>query len=230
MTTTAGPEQGAPLTRTGTAPDWGRVVMVPISTLLGGLAVLHLMTLLTAGSSAPVDVAVAAVTGLTTTFFYVLIVWAYLRRGPASATTRSLGAVLAAPVATFLPFALPFTGTGHASGVLLVGGNLLLVTGLAWSAWSVRCLDRSLSVVAQARQLIEHGPYAWVRHPLYLGELVAMLGLALTLGGWPPLLGWLSLVVLQAYRAVHEERLLGACLPGYETYRRRTARILPAVF
>lgn len=224
------PDAGTRLGPKRMSPDWGRVVMIPLSTVFGSLAVLQLMTLLTATKGAPLDVAVAAVTGLLTTLFYVLIVWAYLRRGPASATTRVLGAVVAAPVATFLPFALPFTGTGHAPGLLLVVGNLMLVAGLAFAVWSVRCLDRSLSVVAQARQLVEHGPYAWIRHPLYLGELIAMLGLALTLGGLLPLLGWLGLAVLQAYRAVHEERLLHVSLPGYESYRRRTTRIIPAVF
>jgi protein-S-isoprenylcysteine O-methyltransferase Ste14 len=90
-------------------------------------------------------------------------------------------------------------------------------------------LDRSLSVIPQARELVKRGPYARVRHPLYLGELVATLGLALTLGGPLPLVGWAVLVALQAYRARHEERLLGAVLPGYSEYRSSTALLVPGV-
>lgn len=215
--------------------DWGRTVMVPISVVLGALAVLRLGVLLTNGArltdgARPGDVGLAAVTGVLTAAFYLLIVRAYLRRGPARTTSRVPLALLAGPVATFVPFALPFAGSGGQPAGDLLLGNLLLAAGFGFSVWSLRCLDRSLSVVPQARQLVQHGPYARVRHPLYLGELLAMLGLALTLGGPAPLLLWAALAGLQAYRAVQEESLLRECLPGYAGYQARTARILPGVF
>lgn len=210
--------------------DWGRIVMVPVSVVLGGLALVRLMGLLTADGDSPGRIAVAAVTGSLTAAFYVLILRAYLRRGAASATSRVPLALVAAPVATFLPFVLPFVGTGGRTSALLVLGDVLLVGGFTYSVWALRCLDRSLSVVPQARTLVQHGPYASVRHPLYLGELVAMLGLALTLGGAWPLLLWTVLVVLQGYRAVQEERLLRANLPDYAGYQSRTARIVPGLF
>lgn len=224
----AGTGRCEPVLDAGGHLDWGRVFMVPFSILFGGISLAKLTSLL--GGDGPLEaMALVATAGLTAAF-YALIVWAYLRRGPASATSRVRLALVAAPVATFLPFSLPFLGTGGSSALVIGVGDVLLVLGLAWSLWSVRTLDRSLSIVPQARQLVDRGPYAWVRHPLYLGELVAMLGLALTLGGPLPLLGWMALVLLQAYRAVQEERLLGLALPGYEQYRARTARIIPAVF
>lgn len=210
------------------AVDWGRIVMVPISVVLGGLALVRLVGLLTAEGAG--GVAVAGVTGLLTAAFYILIVRAYLRRGAASATSRVRLALVAAPVATFLPFVLPFAGSGGQTAPLLILGDVLLIAGFAYSIWAVRSLDRSLSVVPQARALVQHGPYATVRHPLYLGELVAMLGLALTLGGPWPLVLWTALVALQCYRAVQEERLLRANLPEYASYQTRTARIVPGLF
>ena len=212
------------------AVDWGRIVMVPVSVILGGLALMRLVTLLTAEGDTAGHVAVAAVTGVLTAAFYVLIVRAYLRRGAASATSRVRLALLAGPLATFLPFALPFVGSGGRASALLVLGDVLLVVGFAYSIWAVRSLDRSLSIVPQARTLVQHGPYATVRHPLYLGELVAMLGLAITLGGPWPLVLWTVLVALQGYRAVQEERLLSANLPDYADYQTRTARIVPGLF
>ncbi len=200
--------------------DWGRLAMVPLG-VLGALA---------AGSAllrhtGPAHLAAA---GLTLAF-YAFLVWAYLRRGVARSTSTSWSVWIAAPLATVLPLTLPFVAAGGVGTAVLVAGEVLLVAGMAWSVWSVRVLDRSLSVIPQARELVRRGPYAQVRHPLYLGELVATLGLALTLGGPLPLAGWAVLVALQAYRARHEERLLGAALPGYEEYRRSTALLVPGV-
>ncbi len=228
MTTTA-PASPEAVTSTSRGIDWGRTAMVPVSVILGGLAVLRLLALVRADGGG-LRVAVAALTGTLTAAFYVLIVRAYLRRGAAQATSRVRMTFLAAPVATFLPFVLPVVGSGGSGTQSLVVGELLLLGGFAYSVWALRCLDRSLSVVPQARTLVQHGPYAAVRHPLYLGELVAMLGLALTLGGPWPLALWTVLVALQGYRAAHEERLLRANLPEYADYQTRTARIVPGLF
>ena len=69
-----------------------------------------------------------------------------------------------------------------------------------------------------------------MRHPLYVGEIVTVLGITLRGSGSVPLALWALLVVLQGYRAVAEESLLRDAQPGYEDYRRRTARFCPAVF
>jgi protein-S-isoprenylcysteine O-methyltransferase Ste14 len=167
--------------------------------------------------------------GVLTLAFYALLVWAYLRRRSARSTSRAWTVWVAAALATLLPLTLPLLGDGRAGAVALTAGEALLVLGMAWSVWSIRTLDLSLSVVPQARELVRHGPYAYVRHPLYLGEIVASLGVALTFGGPVPLVGWAVLVALQAYRAAHEERLLEATLPAYGEYRRSTALLVPGV-
>lgn len=226
-----GPTAGIPAPP-GRSLDLGRIVMVPVGALLGGLAVLQLVDLLRgeAADHSGSTLAAAAVTGGLTAAFYTLIIWCYLRRGPAQATSRVPLALAAGPLATFLPFALPFAGNGHSPGALVVVGDLLIIAGFGFSLWSLRCLDRNLSVVPQARELVQHGPYSRIRHPLYLGELVAMLGLALTLGGPAPLLLWAVLVALQGYRAVQEEGLLASALTDYAGYQSRTARIVPGIF
>jgi protein-S-isoprenylcysteine O-methyltransferase Ste14 len=85
-------------------------------------------------------------------------------------------------------------------------------------------------VLAQARGLADRGPYRWVRHPLYTGEIVSSLGLALLAGGAPAFAVWLGFCFLQAYRALREEQLLVAALPAYRGYQARTAALLPGLF
>ena len=161
--------------------------------------------------------------------FYALIIWAYVRRGPAKATTTSHTAQVAAVVATLLPFAFPLL-TGDRSGTgRQVATDVLLVAGTAWSVWSLRSLGKNLSVIAQARDVVEHGPYRWIRHPLYTGEIVSSLGLALAAGTAGAAGAWILLVSLQLYRAHHEERILLMTLPTYAAYRARTGAVLPWV-
>ena len=107
---------------------------------------------------------------------------------------------------------------------------MLLLAGTVWAVWSLRFLGRNLSVIAQARGVADRGPYRWVRHPLYAGEIVSSLGLAVAAHSLAAAAVWLGFCGLQAYRAVREEQLLLTTLPGYRAYRRRTAALLPGIF
>ena len=78
--------------------------------------------------------------------------------------------------------------------------------------------------------MVDRGPYRWVRHPLYAGEIVSALGLAAAADSLWALLVWLCLCGLQVYRAMREEQILLHTLPRYSEYRRRTAALLPGVF
>lgn len=162
--------------------------------------------------------------------FYGLIIWNYLRRGPAVATGGSITGSAAAVLATLAPFAFPLLGGRQGGLVRPLAGDLLVVAGLTWSVWSLRCLGRNLSVIAQAREVADHGPYRLIRHPLYTGEIVSALGLAVVDGTVAAFALWLALCALQAYRAVREEQVLLGALPGYRDYRARTAALLPGVF
>jgi protein-S-isoprenylcysteine O-methyltransferase Ste14 len=106
--------------------------------------------------------------------------------------------------------------------------DVLMLAGTGWSVWALRYLGRSLSVVAQARRVVDGGPYRWVRHPLYTGEIASSLGLALAAGSVAALAAWLAFCALQAYRALREEQILLRALPGYGAYRARTGALFPA--
>ncbi|HVB46178.1 MAG TPA: isoprenylcysteine carboxylmethyltransferase family protein [Streptosporangiaceae bacterium] len=162
--------------------------------------------------------------------FYALIICSYLRRGPAVATAGPVTARVVAVVATFTPFSFPLLPRAGAGPARQIMAGVLLLAGTAFAVWALRWLGRNLSVIAQARGVADQGPYRFVRHPLYTGEIVSALGLALTSGTLAAFGLWAALVAMQVYRARAEERVLLQALPGYRDYRARAAALLPRMF
>ncbi len=72
--------------------------------------------------------------------------------------------------------------------------------------------------MTREQQVVSTGPYALVRHPMYAGALVMMLGVPPALGSWWSLAPVLVLAAVIVWRLFDEERRLLASLPGYETY------------
>ena len=211
--------------------DVGRLIMIPTA---GVILTLDLIALgHGSGGHGSGGGAAGALKWLATALvcaFYFLVIWCYLRRGQATASSGSLTAHVAAVAATLMPFAFPLLRGATAGEGAELASDALLVAGTTWSVWALRSLGRNLSVLAQARGLADRGPYRWVRHPLYAGELVSALGLAIAAGTPAAAVTWVVLCALQAYRAVREEQVLLAALPGYSSYRRRTAALLPGLF
>ena len=85
--------------------------------------------------------------------------------------------------------------------------------------------------VGRDQTVVTTGPYAWVRHPMYSGSLIMMLGIPLALGSAWALAAFAALAVLIVIRLIDEERLLATSLPGYTDYRNRTRfRLVPHVW
>ena len=80
-------------------------------------------------------------------------------------------------------------------------------------------------------RVITAGPYAIVRHPMYVGLILVLAGAPLFLGsGWAFVPGSIVAVLL-VIRAVFEDRMLCEKLPGYEDYARKTGhRLIPGVW
>jgi protein-S-isoprenylcysteine O-methyltransferase Ste14 len=113
-------------------------------------------------------------------------------------------------------------------------GVLLFVAGGALRIWPVHVLGHRFSglvAIQPGHSLVTNGPYALIRHPSYLGLLINSVGWALAFrSGVGLLLAALLLPPLLA-RIRAEEALLRATFgDAYESYRRRTARLIPGVF
>jgi len=91
-------------------------------------------------------------------------------------------------------------------------------------------LGRSFSIMAESRQLVTTGPYQFVRHPLYLTEEIALVGVFLQYASpWTVLL-LLVQIAFQLRRMYNEELVLTAHFPEYAAYQRTTARLIPGVY
>ena len=83
----------------------------------------------------------------------------------------------------------------------------------------------------RGQTVISTGPYAYVRHPMYVGGLVTFLSMPVQLGSWLGLAATVVLIPALAFRIVMEERMLIAELAGYRGYAARVSwRLIPGVW
>ena len=113
-------------------------------------------------------------------------------------------------------------------GLSLLGlSALLTVGGLAVTLWGLAHLRRSFSVFVEVREVVSDGPYRYVRHPLYIGEMTMATGLWLS---GPTLFGLMVVVALstlQLARAGMEEARLAASSAAYAKGMLTTGRFFP---
>jgi protein-S-isoprenylcysteine O-methyltransferase Ste14 len=112
-------------------------------------------------------------------------------------------------------------------------GYVLCILGLLFTVWARRILGGNWSsevTFKEGHELIQAGPYRFVRHPIYTGILTMLLGTVLCegrLGSW---LGFLSIGVAFWIKLNHEERLLLRHFPeAYPGYRKRVKALVPFV-
>jgi len=118
------------------------------------------------------------------------------------------------------------------NGFLLLGA-VLVAAGLAFAVWARRHLGRNWSshvVLKQDHALVRSGPYQRVRHPIYTGILLALLGTAITIGELRAAVGFALFVLSFVLKSRTEERWMREVFPEYEQYRRSTAALIPKVY
>ena len=164
-------------------------------------------------------------------FFNALIIILYLIRHKAQATCKSWFTKFMAFLGTCLPLLLNYLSKPETinPGVVLAGDSLI-VCGMVFCVYSLGHLGRSFSVIPQARKMVQSGPYKFVRHPLYLGELISSFGSVLVAVTLTRMLFFFCLVFCQVYRALQEEKILNRVFLEYQSYRSKTARFLPRIF
>lgn len=112
-------------------------------------------------------------------------------------------------------------------------GLLLIVAGVLFACWARYILGSNWSSEVQLKQdheLIERGPYRYVRHPIYTGILLALLGTVVLLGEWRALLGFVIMFVSFWRKLRLEETWLGEHFGSvYTDYIRRVKALIPGI-
>ena len=132
------------------------------------------------------------------------------------------GTFFVALVTLFPRAELTFTQSLIATSVSITG-TLLSIVALAH-------LGRSFSLMAEARRLVTSGPYRIVRHPLYLFEEIASLGILLQFLSLYTAIVFVLHIFIQIQRMKNEETVLEKVFPEYGAYKATTARVIPKLY
>jgi len=162
--------------------------------------------------------------------FLVLLLNLTLLRFRPKQTAAGWEPRLSALIGTCLSFLLVASPPADVGPVFRIIAITLVLVGGLLSIYVLAWLGRSFSITAQARQLVTSGPYAVVRHPLYVSEEIALIGVVLLC--LSPLAILIATVqwMFQLRRMTNEERVLRASFPGYSDYAAITPKIVPRQF
>ncbi len=118
---------------------------------------------------------------------------------------------------------------------LIVTGFILIVLGYTFAAWAV-AENRFFSSVVRIQTDRGHvvcstGPYRFVRHPGYAGNVLALFGIVLALGSVWTLIPAAAASIIAVIRTALEDRTLQEELPGYRDYTGRVRyRLIPGIY
>jgi protein-S-isoprenylcysteine O-methyltransferase Ste14 len=161
--------------------------------------------------------------------FYMLLALLIMSRPPAKAQADGLLPRIAAFVGTYLPWTITFFGkTDQALPNLLSTACVLI--GIVMMLVTIRHLGRSFSLVPQARSVVQTGPYRWIKHPLYLSEQIAILGVVLQYLTPVTVIVFVVHIGVQVCRILYEEDLLRRNCPEYSSYEASRWRLIPCVW
>ena len=161
-----------------------------------------------------------------------------LKAGPSAEQERSQK-IIQGLAAIF--FILPFivSSIDHRLGwstvptFVAILGDILVAVGLyiVFLVFRENTFTSATIEVTDEQKVISTGPYAVIRHPMYSGAFIMLLGIPLALGSWWAFIFVFLLFAAIVWRLLEEEKFLAKNLPGYKSYRQRVRyRLIPLIW
>jgi protein-S-isoprenylcysteine O-methyltransferase Ste14 len=192
---------------------------------------LDLHLLLAGGSREdPWLLAVAALGRASTTTFLGLLSVLFLVRMAPLRKAEGIQPRVIAIIGTFCLYAMTLFPPANLLKSQIIIATMISLMGTCLSVFALAYLGRSFSLMAEARRLVTTGPYRLVRHPLYLFETIASIGILLQFLSFATMLTFLIYVIIQLQRMKNEEVILERVFPEYHDYRLKTSRVLPKIY
>lgn len=161
-----------------------------------------------------------------------------MRAGPRAEPRRAQKFIIAGSflglfaTMVFSAFDHRFGWSSVPAGISVLGDVFLAVgLGIAMLVVNQNAYAAATVTVEAGQTLVSGGLYKFVRHPMYVGNVIMMIGIPLALGSYWGLLFVIPAVLLLTLRIFDEEKLLIQELPGYREYAHRVRyRLVPCVW
>jgi protein-S-isoprenylcysteine O-methyltransferase Ste14 len=167
---------------------------------------------------------------VTETLIYIVFLVSYAIRIDPIERSRGLKEIIIPLIGGVLPFSLLSSQPNP-----LMDGNWLIIyiifywmtAAVALTIWGLWTLRYSFSITVEARALITNGPYCWIRHPVYLGEILTALAVTIWRFSVLNIVIFTLFVIIQLLRARWEEAKLSKVFAAYSIYADRVIWIWP---
>ncbi|QEX21480.1 membrane protein [Hypericibacter adhaerens] len=124
-------------------------------------------------------------------------------------------------------------GWSQMAPLVALAGDVLILLGwiVIFFVFKANSFAASTVELAPEQTVVSTGPYGFVRHPMYAGGLLVMLGTPIALGSWWGLLFAGAAIPLLVWRLIEEEKFLAENLPGYRDYQKKLRyRLIPGLW
>jgi len=167
-----------------------------------------------------------ALWAIETSIFLFIALFIFLRK-PLKKKAEGFNETIVPLLGGVWPFFLLFTerckfGLEHQKEILLI---MCISTG--FSLFSYLFLNTSFTIIVEARELKNSGPYKYILHPVYSGQIITAIAVLVWRFSWINILVCSAFIAIQNFRASLEEKKLASAFPEYKDYSEGKARFFP---